>query len=232
MSKSSPIITASNIAVSYSKGRKLWSRSNYWALKEVSFDLFPGETLGVVGRNGVGKSTLLKTIAGIYLPDKGHILSKNVKIALLSLQVGFAQHLTGRENSILSGLYHGMTRKQIENQIDVIADFSGLGDFFDEQVKNYSTGMRARLGFSIAIRIQPDVLLIDEVLGVGDAEFRKKSSEAIKGLIRSDLTVVLVTHNPQTMKELCDRLLWIENGESIMIGPTNDVLEAYQKGLS
>jgi lipopolysaccharide transport system ATP-binding protein len=225
-----PLLSVRNVAVAYRKGRKFWGHTKYWALKDVSFDVYPGETLGIIGRNGVGKSTLLKTLAGIYLPDRGNISATDVKVALLTLQLGFAPHLTGRENTILSGLYLGMTHKEIESEIDAVCEFSELGDFFDEQVKNYSMGMKARLGFSVALRIKPDVLLIDETLGVGDADFRKKSTAAIKKLISSNLTVILVSHNPATMRELCNRAVWIEDGVSIKSGSAEKVLVDYERG--
>ena len=146
----------------------------FWALKDVSFDLYPGESLGVVGRNGCGKSTLLKILAGITRPDKGSISGEPLSATLLALQLGFLPYLTGRENAMLSGMMLGLTRSGIAERIEAIAEFAELGDFFDEPIAEYSAGMRARLGFAVAFQLDPDILLIDEVLGVGDAQFRER----------------------------------------------------------
>jgi lipopolysaccharide transport system ATP-binding protein len=202
-----------------------WNK--YWALKDVSFDIYHGETLAVIGRNGAGKSTLLRVLAGIISPDRGRVQNNGCTISMLSLRVGFIPHLTGRENAVLSGMLMGLRRREVEKRMDAIVDFSELGSFIDEPVRTYSAGMNARLGFSVAFQSDPDILLIDEVLGVGDVEFRKKSTDALREKIKSDKTVVLVSHMPQTVKELCNRAVWIEGGATKAEGGTNEVLEQY-----
>lgn len=231
MYSASPIMSLQNVGVSYRRraGMLRWSR--FWALNDISFDLYRGETLGVIGRNGVGKSTLLQVMAGIISPDKGTIVRNDCSVSLLSLQVGFIPHLTGRENAVLSGMLLGIHRIDIEKAMPEIIKFSGLGEFIDEPVRAYSTGMRARLGFSVSIQIDPDVILVDEVLGVGDAEFRKKSNAAMRDKISSDKTVVIVSHDEGTLKELCDRVIWVDNKGTNETGDADDVLHAYQKSF-
>lgn len=207
-----PVLILENVGVAYRRGRSLRGGELYWALKDISLELKHGETLGVIGRNGVGKTTLLKVIAGIIAPDRGEIRNAGVSASLLSLQVGFVPLLTGRENAILSGMLLGAPKSRIEQNMDELVAFAELEDFIDEPVSSYSAGMRARLGFSIAMQADPDILLIDEVLGVGDAAFRKKSSEEIQRRIRSNRSVILVSHNTAMMARLCDRVVWIEQG--------------------
>ncbi len=221
------IIRLRNVAVSYKRRAGPLRREPFWALNDVSFDLYRGETLGVVGRNGAGKSTLLQLLAGIIEPDRGTIQLNGVRASLLSLALGFNGNLSGRENAILSGLLLGMRRHEVERQIPSIEAFSELGDFMQQPVRTYSSGMRARLGFSVAILADPDVLLIDEVLGVGDAEFRRKSSEALRARIKADRTVVLVSHNSQMISRLCDRAVLIERGHVVAEGDTATVIEHY-----
>ncbi len=226
-----PVLILENVGVAYRRGRSLRGGELYWALKDISLDLKHGETLGVIGRNGVGKTTLLKVIAGIIAPDRGEIRNAGVSASLLSLQVGFVPLLTGRENAILSGMLLGAPKSRIEQNMDELVAFAELEDFIDEPVSSYSAGMRARLGFSIAMQADPDILLIDEVLGVGDAAFRKKSSEEIQRRIRSNRSVILVSHNTAMMARLCDRVVWIEQGVSRMQGEAGDVLAAYEASI-
>jgi lipopolysaccharide transport system ATP-binding protein len=204
-------------------------RSKFWALKDISFSIYTGETLGIIGKNGVGKSTLLRILAGILAPDKGKIIyyQDKVRISLISLQAGFVPTISGRENAILSGMLLGSTKREIISRMDKIIEFSELHDFIDQPVKTYSTGMRARLGFSVAFYSEPDVILLDEVLGVGDVDFRKKSTDAMKKRIKSNKTVVLVSHNVRLLREVCDRIVWIENGQSKVQGNVNYVIEKY-----
>lgn len=224
----SPVISLRHAAVGYRCGRSLWRQDRYWALKDVSFDLHRGDVLGVVGKNGAGKSTLLKLLAGIILPDRGAVLKDgSIRASLLSLSLGFVPHLTGRENIILGGLLLGHRFAEIRRRMARIVDFSELGAFIDEPVKTYSSGMRARLGFSVAIEMEPDVLLIDEVLGVGDEDFRRKSSAAMMNRIGSGMTIVLATHNADLIRKICNRAVWIEHGESRLEGETATVLDAY-----
>ncbi|RME60798.1 ABC transporter ATP-binding protein [Candidatus Parcubacteria bacterium] len=221
------LISLKNVAVAYPRRVGFFRVERYWALKNISFDLYGGETLGVIGRNGVGKSTLLRIMAGIIEPDKGEVIINNVTVSLLSLQAGFIGHLTGRENAVLSGMMLGLEKKEILSRISEIQDYSGIGDFFDQPVHVYSTGMKSRLGFSIAINIAPDVILLDEVLGVGDVDFKAKSAKLLQERMRSNETFVLVSHNVNRLRELCDRVVWIEDGVVIMQGGANEVLDAY-----
>jgi len=220
-------ISIRNVGVAYRRRRGFLRHDKFWALKNISFDLFHGETLGVIGRNGVGKSTLLRLIAGIISPDKGEIINHGVSASLLTLQVGFSQLLTGRENAVLSGLMLGLTKDKILEKIDDISLYADLGEFFDMPVNYYSHGMRARLGFSVAIYAEPDVILLDEVLGVGDIDFREKSIRTMKEKINSDKTVVLVSHDATTLRDTCDRVIWIENGEVRDEGEVTNVLHKY-----
>lgn len=222
------LLRLENVGVSYRRHGGFRRQRPYWALEDVSFEIYRGETLGIIGRNGVGKSTLLRLLAGIIQPDRGAIqLDCPCHISLLSLQVGFVPQLTGWENAVLSGLLLGMRRKEIESRMSEIIAFAELENFIDQPISTYSTGMRARLGFSVAFQADPDILLVDEVLGVGDAEFREKSEHAMRQKIRSNRTVVLVSHNPQTISNLCDRALWIEKGCTRLESDPDSVLAAY-----
>lgn len=223
-----PVMSLRNVGVYYSRDDAMFSREKFWALQDVSFDLYQGETLGVIGRNGAGKSTLLKLLAGIFVADRGEVVRTELKASLLSLQVGFIGYLTGRENAILSGILLGMHRSEIEAKMDQIIEFSELGEFIDKPVRTYSSGMRARLGFGVAFQADPDILLIDEALGVGDQDFRRKSSAMMKERIQSNKTVVLVSHNLPTIRALCDRVVWIEQGKTVEVGDTKAILRRYR----
>ncbi len=223
------VMELENVGVSYPRGRSLRPsrRTPFWALSNISMKVFAGETLGIIGRNGAGKSTLLRLLAGIITPEQGVFQDLSRSTSLLSLQVGFIPHLSGRENVRLSGLLHGMSRREIENRIDRIIEFAEIEEFIDEPIQTYSSGMRARLGFSTAVYVDPEVLLIDETFGVGDAAFQKKSKEVMKERIKSDRTVVLVTHAARTVKDLCDRAVWIERGSVRQQGDVEPTLDAY-----
>jgi lipopolysaccharide transport system ATP-binding protein len=225
----SKIISLHHVGLYYSRRQNFFKQSRYWALKDVSFDLHSGETLGIIGKNGVGKSTLLRVLAGIIAPNTGQmrVHRPGLRISLISLQAGFVPFLSGRENAILSGMLLGATKNEIRSRIDDIVAFSELDGFFDEPVNTYSTGMRARLGFSVAYHVDPDVILFDEVLGVGDKSFRQKSTAAMKERIKSDKTVVIVSHSAALVREVCDRLVWIEEGKTKAQGLVPDVLDAY-----
>lgn len=227
MTKQEALISLQNVGVSYPIKHGFLKWSKYTPLENISFDLYRGETIGILGRNGAGKSTLLRMIAGIVEPDHGRIVNHGARVSLLSLGVGFMAHLDGRQNAMLSGMLMGLSKSEIAERMDAIIEFSGLGQFIDQPLRTYSTGMRARLGFSVAIQVNPDVLLVDEVLGVGDQEFREKSAAEMKKLIRSDKSVVLVSHNIRTLSDLCDRLAWIEDGNIKEIGLTANVLKKY-----
>lgn len=225
----SKILSLHNVGLYYTRRQGMFRRRQYWALRDISFDLNYRETLGVIGRNGVGKSTLLRVLAGIISPNTGRIIThqKKARISLISLQAGFVPSLTGRENAILSGMLLGSSKKEIGSCMEKIIAFSELEDFIEQPVNTYSTGMRARLGFSVAYFADPDVILLDEVLGVGDEVFRKKSTEAMKKRIQSEKTVVLVSHSPSLLREVCDRLIWIEDGKTTAQGDVATVLEEY-----
>lgn len=222
------LIEVRDVAVVYNRSRSLTRRDLFPALKRINLDLHAGESLGVVGRNGVGKTTLLRLLAEIIKPDRGTIRNFGASTAMLTMQLGFDQSATGRTNIILSALLLGYTERQIHARMDEIIAYAELGEFIDQPLTQYSTGMRARLGFSICYYMQPDVLLIDEALGVGDIEFRKKSTLAMKEKIKSDQTVVLVSHDGRTIKSLCNRAVWIEDGVSRMEGDAAEVVEAYE----
>jgi len=222
------ILRAKNIGVYYSRRVGFLKFKKYWAIENISFDVYHGETLGIIGRNGAGKSSILKVISGIIQADSGEIEKKYYSASLLALQVGFINYLTGKENLILSGLLLGMNHKEIKMHMNDIIKFSELEDVINEPVSSYSVGMRARLGFAIAIYANPDIILIDEALGVGDAKFKKKSNEEMRNKIKSNKTVILVSHNMATIRELCDRVVWIENGRAVEVGPTEAVVSKYE----
>lgn len=223
---SDTIIRLENVGVAFNAQLRVGS-PRFWALEDVSLELARGERLGVVGRNGSGKSTLLRTIAGIITPDRGRITRAPVSCQLLSLALGFVPHLSGRDNAVLSGLMLGLRRREVVRRLPAILEFSELGDFFDQPISSYSTGMLMRLGFSVAMQVEPDVLLIDEVLAVGDTEFQQKSGDALRERIRSGTTVVFVSHGDAQIQQVCDRVLWIEHGRSMLQGPVDAVLAAY-----
>jgi len=212
--------------------KKRVKKPDFWALKGLDFDVKKGEVLGVIGRNGSGKSTLLKILSGLIIPDKGEFVQHGKRPILLSLGAGFEQDLTGIENIYLNGLLLGQTKEQIDQKMDEIIEFSELGDFVHEPVRTYSSGMRSRLAFAIAITIDPEILLIDEVLGVGDQAFREKSKTAILEKIKQNRTVIIVTHSPSLVRELCDRCVWIHVGEQKAVGEANEVVTNYVKFMN
>jgi ABC-type polysaccharide/polyol phosphate transport system ATPase subunit len=199
----------------------------FWALKDVSFEVRPGMTFGLVGHNGSGKSTMLKCIARILRPEQGKISVDGRMSALLELGAGFHPELSGRENVYLNGSILGMSKRQLEQKFDEIVGFAGLERFIDMPVKNYSSGMYVRLGFSIAINVDPDILLVDEVLAVGDEEFQRKCLERVADLREAGKTIVVVTHALGTVRNLCDEAIWLENGVMRAIGPGGDIADAY-----
>ena len=205
----------------------------YEALKGISFEVKKGEILGIVGKNGSGKSTLLRAIAGIFSADYGSIELESDSVSLLSIGVGFQKQLSGRENIILSGMLLGFSEQQVRDKMDEIIEFAGLGKFIDMPVKTYSSGMYSKLAFSITAVLETDIMLIDEVLSVGDAKFKKKSYKKMKELIMDEnRTVVIVSHSTETLEKLCTSLLWLHEGEVRMQGDTRTVLEAYNEFMS
>ena len=207
------------------------ARAKYFhALKDVDLDVAEGEILGIIGKNGSGKSTLLNTVAGIFAPDSGIIDLGGRKISLLSIGVGFEKALTGRENIMLNGLLLGFTEQEIKDKMDKIIEFSELGNFVDKPVKTYSKGMYSKLAFSITAFLEADIILIDEVLSVGDEHFKKKSLAKMKELIGDEKrTVMIVSHSISTLNNLCTKMLWLHDGRVRMLGDTKEVLTAYKK---
>lgn len=199
----------------------------FWALKNLSLTITDGMSLGVVGNNGAGKSTLLSVLGGIVSPDQGKIAMGGRSATLLSLNAGLDPNLSGRNNAIMSGLLLGVPRRRIRGELENIKAFAGLGDFFDQPARTYSAGMRARLGFAVSVYLEPDVLLIDEVIGVGDMQFREKSMQVIKDRMASSQTVVLVSHSLPLVRIYCDHALWLEQGQMKAFGDCDEVLDAY-----
>lgn len=203
--------------------------SEFWALKGVSLEVQKGEVLGLLGKNGSGKSTLLRVIAGIYAPDKGEVRVDGRISALLELGAGFRDELSGLENIRLAGAVMGMSPAEVDARFDEIARFADIGEFIHQPLRTYSSGMRARLGFAVASSIRPDVLLIDEALAVGDAEFREKSMQRVEALVKSGITVVIVSHNLNELQRLCQRLVLIDGGRVLGSGPPEPMLAEYKK---
>ena len=201
----------------------------FWALKDISFELEKGDRLGILGLNGAGKSTLLKAIAGVYRPTEGKITKKGVLAPLLELGAGFDQQYTARENIYLYGAVLGYKRDFIESKYDEIVAFSELQKFIDVPLKNFSSGMRARLGFSICTAVQPDILILDEVLSVGDAKFRKKSEKKVLSMLDSGVTVLFVSHSIQQVLNICNKAMILKEGEMVAFGDVKEVAAEYEK---
>ena len=205
----------------------------YEALRGISFEVKKGEIMGIVGKNGSGKSTLLRAIAGIFSADSGSIELESDSVSLLSIGVGFQKKLSGRENIILSGMLLGFSEQEVRDTMDEIIEFANLGKFIDMPVKTYSSGMYSKLAFSITAVLETDIMLIDEVLSVGDAKFKKKSYKKMQELIMDEnRTVVIVSHSTETLEKLCTSLLWLHEGEIKMQGDTKTVLDAYNEFMA
>lgn len=206
--------------------------NEFWALRNVSFSLKKGERLGVLGLNGAGKSTLLKIISGVYKPTEGTVTHKGIIAPMLELGAGFDPQYTGRENIFLYGSVLGYSKKYLQEKYDEIVEFSELEKFIDVPLKNYSSGMKARLGFSIATIADPDILIVDEVLSVGDARFRKKSEKKIMDMFERGVTVIFVSHSLEQVKRLCDRAIILQKGTLIAEGDIETVSEKYKEMIS
>ena len=210
------------------RGRGSAARTGeFWALRRVNMRIHEGEVVGVVGANGAGKSTLLRVIAGIYGPDRGRVVTRGTIGTLLSFGAGFDPRLPGRENVYKNGLLLGLTKQAIDERIDAIVEMSGLGDFIDAPVNTYSSGMRARLGFSVAVHADPDILLIDEVIAAGDERFRARVGTIFDQFSDRKKTVVFVTHQVGQLSQYCTRGIWMEEGRVRMDGPPTEVAQAY-----
>lgn len=204
---------------------------DFWALNDVTFDVPVGSTFGLIGSNGSGKSTLLKCLAKIYYPDRGTITATGRVASLLEVGSGFHQELSGRENIFLNGSILGMSKKEITRKFDEIVDFSGVEQFIDQPVKNYSSGMYVRLGFSVAINVDPDTLVVDEVLAVGDAEFQEKCRLKFVDFRNQGKTVILVSHSMGTVDAMCDRAAWLRHGDLVQVGDAKETVKAYLDSL-
>jgi ABC-type polysaccharide/polyol phosphate transport system ATPase subunit len=240
MSDASPAITVEDVAKRYRlyhernqslkaavmrRGRVAYEE--FWALKGVSLEIPEGETFGLIGENGSGKSTLLKCMTRIIRPDRGRITVRGKVSALLELGAGFHPELSGRENVYLNGSILGLSKRELDRKFDEIVDFAGLDRFIDTPVKNYSSGMYVRLGFSVAINVDPDVLLVDEVLAVGDEQFQRKCNEKFADLKSAGRTIVIVSHALGSVRNLCHRVAWLEHGEMKEIGPAAKIVDKY-----
>jgi len=225
------LIKLHEVGCTYKTRQGFMRLKSFTALCDISFSVNRGETLGVIGSNGAGKSTLLKLLSGIIRPDTGTIrFKKDISISLLSLQMGFAAELSGRTNALISSMLMGFSRKEAEERLDKIITFAGLEEWADSAIKTYSTGMKARLGFAVAFEMTPDVLLIDEVLGVGDKQFKKKSVSVMKKKIASEqFASVFVSHSISMVQELCTSVLWLDKGLIKAIGPTDEVVRRYNE---
>jgi len=202
-------------------------KREFWALQDISFEVNKGESLGIIGQNGAGKSTILKILSGIMRPTRGSMSVNGRLSALIEVAAGFHQDLTGRENIYLNGTILGMSKSEIDSKIDQIIEFSGIEEFIDTPVKRYSSGMYARLGFSVAAHVDPDVLIVDEVLSVGDYVFQQKCMDRMRDILRRGTTILFVSHNVKAITELCTRSLLLKQGKLAMLGPTDDVVRTY-----
>lgn len=210
----------------FNRLRGIKGYTEYKVLKGISFEVRKGEFVGIVGRNGSGKSTLLKILSGIYTPEKGRVGINGNLVPFIELGVGFNFELTGRENIYLNGAMLGFSNAEMDEMYDEIVEFAELSDFMDQKLKNYSSGMQVRLAFSIAIRARGDILILDEVLAVGDAAFQQKCNDYFESL-RGEQTVILVTHSMENVKKFCDRAILIEDGKILKEGDPKEVAEAY-----
>ena len=205
---------------------------DFWAISDLSFDVMPGESVGIIGRNGAGKSTLLKILSKITPPSRGQMISRGRLASLLEVGTGFHPELTGRENIFFNGSLLGMKRREIEEKFDEIVNFSGVEKFLDTPLKHYSSGMQLRLAFSVAAFLEPEILIIDEVLAVGDAEFQKKCLGKMEEVSRSGRTILFVSHNMTAVESLCSRAIMMDNGRKIAEGSSQNVISIYQNQMS
>mgnify|MGYP001236054394 CR=1 FL=1 len=230
MSTPEPLLTVNNVGLTFN-GFGWFNKFRCEALSDVSFDVFPGEVFGVMGRNGCGKSTLLRVLSGVIKPTEGSVQLQRAKLtrALLTLGLGFKPQLSGRDNALLGCMLQGASKREARAMLKSIQEFSELEDFFDQPVKTYSSGMRARLGFSTALTTNVDLLLIDETLSVGDSAFNKKAETALLSKINSSQTVIFVSHNEKQVERLCKRAIWLEGGLINASGATKDVSSSYRE---
>jgi len=230
--ESAAAIQMRGVSLSYPKRRNLLRRDpeRFWALRDVTMNIPEGKVLGVVGENGAGKSSLLSLLAGILKPDGGSLVQRRgLRTTLLSLQAGFNEHLSGRDNLLISGLLLGMTKAEIQEKSGAMVELADIGSFIDQPLRTYSTGMKARLGFAVAYYTDADVMLLDEVFAVGDLEFSRKARALMEEKVREDRTVVMVSHGEHILKQLCENLVWLQDGRVKALGPTDQVWERYEE---
>lgn len=221
-----------DVSLNFQTSRATFDRGVHHVLDGVSIKLYEGETLGIIGKNGVGKTTMLRVMAGILAPTQGSVIvQKGMVASLLTIGLGFLPDLSGRDNAFFSAMLQGSSKQQAKASLSAIKEFSELGDSFEEPVKTYSSGMKSRLGFTTALMTQVDILLVDEVLSVGDAHFRAKAESAMKERLGGDQTVVLVSHNNNQIRAMCDRSIWIDGGRVASDGNTKTVLRSYLDSL-
>ena len=219
-----------NVTLQHSLFKKRAGEEIFEAVKHVSFEVEQGGILGIIGKNGSGKSTLLRAIAGVFSPNSGVIDMGGRSVSLMALGVGFKDNLTGRDNISLSGMLLGFKENEIKEKMQQIIDFAEIGDFIDRPVKTYSSGMHSKLAFAITAMLETDIMLVDEVLSVGDEQFRKKSLAKMKELITDkNRTVIIVSHSMETLNELCSKVLWLHDGETMEIGDPETVLAHYKE---
>ena len=202
--------------------------NEFLALDDVSFNLEKGKTLGLIGKNGAGKSTTLKLISGILKPTSGTIITRGNIVPMLELGAGFDLELTGKENIYLNGAILGYSKEYLESKYDEIVEFAEIQDFIDMPIRNYSSGMMARLAFSIASVVQPEILIVDEILAVGDVAFQEKSFNRMKELMTGGATVLFVSHDLEKIEEMCDKVIWLQRGKVVMYGDTEEVCSEYR----
>jgi ABC-2 type transport system ATP-binding protein len=240
-----PIIQARDLGICFAKGKQKKGRvkdlfvrraanqkgvaaQDFWPLRHVNFDIFPGDAVGIIGRNGTGKSTLLRLITGVLIPDEGYVRREGRVAPLIALSAGFSGDLTGRENVNLVGALHGMTNKEIKAKYDEIVEFSELEDFMDTPLKHYSSGMKVRLGFGVITQLPHPILLVDEALAVGDAAFKRKCQAVIAGLLKEGRTLVFVSHSEGDLKKYCKRGIFLDAGTLETDGTVQEALDAYK----
>lgn len=227
---SKPVVELTNASIEYTSRVGLFKEFKHTALNNISLEIFEGDVFGVLGKNGSGKSTLLKVLAGIFALDDGQVsYKKGLSKALLSLGLGFNNQLTGRDNALISCMLNGLPKKIAKHKVEHIKEFSELGAFFEQPVKSYSAGMRSRLGFSAGLVLNVDLLLIDEVLSVGDQSFKQKAEKAMLDKLAGKQTVVFVSHNENQIQRLCNRCVWLEGGNLMAYGETSQVLSKYRR---
>ena len=218
-----------NLLLDFPTAFKSMRKSSFTALKYISFEVFAGETIGVIGINGAGKSTILGLLAGVLKPSSGQVIIDGRIAPLLELGAGFHPELSGRENILLNGILLGMLKREVEEKSDAIIEFSELEEFIDQPIRTYSSGMLARLGFSVAVHCDPDILLVDEVLAVGDQDFQKKCIEKMLVFKQERKTIVFVSHNSDEILKVCDRAIWIDQGIVYRDGQPDEVINEYIK---